>query len=379
MKTLIIFILALITITLGCERMPSLPPDTQAPAPEITIGVHVPLTGTWGEVYGLPMKRGFELARKEINASSLLQGLHLSFITIDDQSTPDGATRAVQELVDHGVPAIVGLGISSHLVEAAPIAQANGVIAFSSLSSAAGLSQIGDFVFRTPLALDRLIPPSIAVTHEKLSYQTAALIYDAIDVYSTSSNVEIDKALTANGVEILTTQTFQTGDTDFTEQLEAIKTLAPDVIFVSGLSAEIVEILIEGHDLDIPDTVDIIVPEMSADEMRKAGSAAEGVITILSWSDLTDTPGNSDFIASYQSEYGIAPEPWAAQSYATVYILVNAITEARSTAPAAIRDALAATQDFPTILGNFSFDPNGEAIYDPIVLRVSDGELHLFE
>ena len=86
MKTLIIFILALITITLGCERMPSLPPDTQAPAPEITIGVHVPLTGTWGEVYGLPMKRGFELARKEINASSLLQGLHLSFITIDDQS-----------------------------------------------------------------------------------------------------------------------------------------------------------------------------------------------------------------------------------------------------------------------------------------------------
>ena len=250
MKTLIIFILALITITLGCERMPSLPPDTQAPAPEITIGVHVPLTGTWGEVYGLPMKRGFELARKEINASSLLQGLHLSFITIDDQSTPDGATRAVQELVDHGVPAIVGLGISSHLVEAAPIAQANGVIAFSSLSSAAGLSQIGDFVFRTPLALDRLIPPSIAVTHEKLSYQTAALIYDAIDVYSTSSNVEIDKALTANGVEILTTQTFQTGDTDFTEQLEAIKTLAPDVIFVSGLSAEIVEILIEGHDLE---------------------------------------------------------------------------------------------------------------------------------
>ena len=378
MKTLIIFILALFTMTLGCERMPSLPPDAQAPAPEISIGVHVPLTGTWSEVYGLPMRRGFELARKEINATNLL-GLHLSFITIDDQSTVDGATHAVQELVDQGVPAIVGLGISTHLVEAAPIAQANGVIAFSSLSSAAGLSQIGDFVFRTPLALDRLIPPSIAVTHEKLSYQTAALIYDAIDVYSTSSNVEIDKALTANGVEILTTQTFQTGDTDFTEQLEAIKTLAPDVVFISGLSAEIVEILIQGHARGIEDTADIIVPEMSEDEVQKAGSAAEGVITLLSWSDLLDTPGNADFIASYQSEYGMDPEPWAAQSYATLYILTNAIITARSTSSTAIRDALAATQAFPTILGNFSFDPNGEAIYDPIVLRVTDGALHLFE
>ena len=46
---------------------------------------------------------------------------------------------------------------------------------------------------------------------------------------------------------------------------------------------------------------------------------------------------------------------------------------------AAIRDALAQTMDFPTILGNFSFDPDGEAVYDPIVFIVKDGELQLFE
>jgi ABC-type branched-subunit amino acid transport system substrate-binding protein len=45
----------------------------------------------------------------------------------------------------------------------------------------------------------------------------------------------------------------------------------------------------------------------------------------------------------------------------------------------AIRDALAQTMDFPTILGNFSFDPNGEAMYDPIVLIVKDGALQAFE
>ena len=45
----------------------------------------------------------------------------------------------------------------------------------------------------------------------------------------------------------------------------------------------------------------------------------------------------------------------------------------------AIRDALAMTMDFPTILGDFSFDPNGEAVYDPIILIVENGALQLFE
>jgi ABC-type branched-subunit amino acid transport system substrate-binding protein len=52
---------------------------------------------------------------------------------------------------------------------------------------------------------------------------------------------------------------------------------------------------------------------------------------------------------------------------------------AQSTDSAAIRDALAQTMDFPTILGNFSFDPDGDAVYDPIVFIVKDGELQLFE
>ena len=34
---------------------------------------------------------------------------------------------------------------------------------------------------------------------------------------------------------------------------------------------------------------------------------------------------------------------------------------------------------YPTILGNFSFDENGEALYDPIVLIVKDGELQFLE
>ena len=62
-----------------------------------------------------------------------------------------------------------------------------------------------------------------------------------------------------------------------------------------------------------------------------------------------------------------------------LHILANAMMKAQSVDSAAIRDALAMTMNLPTILGNFSFDPDGEAVYDPIVFMVKDGTLQLFE
>lgn len=129
--------------------------DTPMINGHVPIGVVVALTGKHAEPYGFPMQRGFELAREEINSRG---DVNLTFITVDDRSSVDGAKEAVRHLVDQGVSAIVGLAISTHLKEAAPIAQENKVIAFSSVSSAAGLSGIGDFIFRTSLAVNISVP-----------------------------------------------------------------------------------------------------------------------------------------------------------------------------------------------------------------------------
>ena len=75
----------------------------------------------------------------------------------------------------------------------------------------------------------------------------------------------------------------------------------------------------------------------------------------------------------------LSPNPWAAQSYATLHILAAAMVEAQSTDAAAIRNALANTMDFETILGQFSFDEVGDAVYDPQILIVKDGEFAVFE
>ena len=343
---------------------------------EIPIGVAVALTGPFAEPYGLPMQRGFELAREEIN---MLTDANITFVTVDAQSTVEGGVEAVQQLVDQGVPAIVGIGISTHLKEAFPIAQDNGVVAFSSISAAAGLSSLGDYIFRAGLATNLVNPSGVMITHEKLGYKKVALIYDAADAYSTSSNEEIAKALEAGGVEILTQETFQTGDTDFSTQLTNIMDMAPDALFIAALSQEMTEIIIQGRAVGIPDAVHFIVPDLTRDEVQKVGAAAEGAIAFRNWSRTSNIPGNQAFVQNYRAKYGIEPELWAAQSYATLYILANAIAHAQSTDSAAIRDALAQTMDFPTILGDFSFDPNGEAMYDPIVLMVKDGEFQAFE
>jgi len=377
--TSILAIIALAVGFVGCERMAPMMPDEMPEMmdQDITIGVVVSLTGKDAQPYGLPMKRGFIMARDEINNAMYGSG-SIKFILEDDKSSEEGAIAAVQRLVDRNVSAIVGIAISDYLEDAFPVAQDAGVVAFSSVSSAAGLSSIGDFVFRTGLAVDIVNPSGVMLTHEQLGYKKVALIYDAADTYSVSSNGELKTALEANGVTILTEQTFKTKDIDFRTQLTSIKDMKPDALFISALSVEMTQVIIQAGELDIPDTVQLIVPDLTAAEIQQAGAAAEGAIAFSGWTSLSNIPGNQDFIKKYQAKYGIDAEPWAAQSYATLNILAAAIGKAQSADSAAIRDALAQTMDFPTILGPFSFDPNGEAVYDPIVLMVKNGELQLF-
>ena len=371
----------------SCERIrsripdPEMPPMEEIPPAEITIGIAVALTGGNAEPYGIPMQEGLELARKEIN---MLGGPNITFITEDTLSNVEGAKAAVQTLVDQGVPAIVGIGISTHLEQAFPIAQDAGVIAFSPISSAAGLSSLGDYIFRTGLAVNRLTPVGLQTTQAELGYTKVATIYDAADAFATSNNEVIVKALEANNVEILTQETFQTDDTDFAAQLTNIMNLAPqpEALFVSALSTEMVEVIKQGRAIGIPDSVHFIVPDLTIKEVQAAGDAAEGAITISGWSAGSDAPGNQAFVQNYQALYGAEPLPWAAQAYATLHILANAMMNAQATDAAAIRDALAMTMDFDTILGKFSFDPNGEAMYDRVTERVvhivKDGQLQPF-
>jgi branched-chain amino acid transport system substrate-binding protein len=352
-------------------------PQIEGFSGEISIGLVNPATGRLASV-GLEMENGFELALEEIN-NSQFDNTKFKFITEDDQSTVEGAVEAFNKLISQDrVSVILGPASSSATEEAFPIAQQNGVVAISATSAARSLSAIGDFVFRTILTTHVLITSGIEVTQARLRYQSAAIIHDETDLFSADGAEVMKEALTANGVNILTTQTFQSGGIDFSAQLTRIKDFNPDVIFVSALPPDKPEILIQARQLGIPDSVSFIINTLTTADVQSAGDAAEGTIAFTSWDKTANTPGNQTFIQNYRAKYGIEPNIWAAQSYATVYILAKAISGAQSTNATEIRDALAGISEFDTILGKFSFDVVGDAVYDPRILVVKDGELEVF-
>ena len=372
--------LAVIALIVGFSTYAQMTPQMERLNGEIPIGVVLPLTGALAAPYGLPMQRGFELAREEINNSGQLGDAKITFITEDDRGTVEDAVEAYNKLIHQdGVFVILGPANSSQVREAFPIAQQNRVVAISSLSSASGLSAIGDFNFRISLTTDVLVPTGIQITQEKLRYTKVATIYDDTDLYSTDSNKVVREALTANGVEILTTETYQTGEIDFSTQLTRIKETSPDAIFISALAPEMIEIMIQGRQLRIPTSVPFIVPDLTGDEVAAVGDAAEGAIAFTSWTSTADIPGNQAFVQNYRAQYGAEPNPWAAQSYAALYILAEAIANAQSADATAIRDALANIENFDTVLGEFSFNALGDAVYDLMVLIVQNGNFEVFE
>ncbi len=378
--TFIVAIAALIVGFSACERVSQITqpaiPEIEDKSGDILIGVVLPLTGHLAST-GQLMKQGLELALDEIN-NAQLGNTKLKLIIEDDTSTPEGAVAAFNKLIqEEGVSVILGPASSSATQAAFPVAQENQVVAISPTSGARGLSAIGDFVFRIPLATNIVALKGVEATYAKLDYQRVATMYDKTDLFSTDRNTALQEAFTANGIEVLTTEVFQSGDTDFSAQLAQIKALNPDAIFVSALPPEKPGILIQAHELGI--SVPIIVSSLTSVEVQAAGAAAEDAITFIGWLSTDDTPGNQAFVQSYSETFGMEPNVFATASYASVYILAEAIKNAESTDSLSIRDALANIRDFDTVLGKFSFNADGDAVYEPKALIVKDGMLQPFE
>ena len=378
----LLFALAVLIIGLSaCDRVSKVVqpdmPQMREPSSEISIGVVLPLTGRFVDSFSTPVSQGFELALNEINTKHAGR-LKLTLVVADDQSTVEGAVAAFTKLSQRDdISVILGPSTSSQTRETFPIAQENQVVAISPTSSARGLSALGDFVFRISLTSGVLVPSGIAATHAKLGYQTAATIYDEVDDFSTDGDKAVREALAANGIEVLITETIQSGDTDFSEQLTRIKKANPDIIFFSSLPPEKSGMLIQAKALDI--TAPFVLRTLTIGDVEAAGEAAEGVMTFIGWSDKIDTPANQAFLENYRATYNSEPNNYAARAYTTIYVLAEAITQAQSTDSTAIRDALANISDLDTIFGKFSFDTNGDAVYKSRILIVEDGDLKIFE
>lgn len=367
----------------ACDELVSILSDSnegQIPD-EIPVGIVLPMSGKYVSSPDDPLiqryRNGFLMAQAEINAA---QRTPLRFIIEDDKSTIEGAIEAFNKLIhEDGVVAILGPASSTQVEVAFPVAEENRIVAIGASSAAQGLSAIGDYVFRVNQPVDKLIPRGVRLTHERLGYRRVAKFVTSDDVYSESADTIFAESLDALGVEVLSTETAPLGADDYTEQLARIKALNPDAIFVTAQPVDIPEIMVQARQIGIDASVPIIVALLSSTEVEKAGDAAEGIITFSPWSIKAETPGNEAFVRDFRAKYDLEPNLFSALAYTSVYLLADAISNAGSTESDAIRDALADTKDFDTVLGRFSFDAVGDPVYDPVMLIVRDGGFEPFE
>lgn len=364
----------------GCEYASEIfypdSPQMEESDAQVNIGLVLPLTGRLELSFGRHIENALELAKNEIN-STQLAGTQLNFIVEDSQSTVEGAVAAYNKLIhEMGVSVILGPVTSSAAKQTFPIAGENKVVAISPTSAARDLSAISDYVFRIALTTDVLVPYGVAATHEQHNYEKVATLYDESDTFSTDADQALQETFNSLSIDVVAIETFMGGEVSFLDQLGRIMALEPDAIFVSSLPPEKSIILSEASELGI--TVPIILRTLTADDIASAGEAAEGAITYVGWGSAVDTAENRTFIEHYTTEYGFAPNNYAARSYAALYVLAEAIRNASVNDADSIRDSLSIISDLDTVVGKFSFDVNGDALYEPKVLIVRDGKLELF-
>ena len=344
---------------------------------EIPIGFVFSQTGA-GAPYGPSQKNAAELAIEEINASGMLGEATIRGIFEDDASKPEQAIQVFTRLITQDqVVAIIGPTLSNSAKSSDPVAQENQTVVLGVSNTAAGIVEIGDYVFRNSLPESAVIPNTVAVVKQKLGLTKVALMYGNDDAFTKAGYDVFQQALTAEGIELLTTETFAKGDTDFNPQLTKIQGYAPDALVVSALAEEAAGIISQARQLGL--TVPIIggngfnSPKLA----ELSGEAAEGVISGAAWFVGAENERNQAFVQAYNARYGANPDQFAAQAYDGVYLIATAIKNAGSTDRTAIRDALDKVSGFEGVLGTFSFE-NREPRHTPIVQVVQGGTFALY-
>ncbi len=348
------------------------------------VGASFSLTGADGP-HGQAQRDAVLMAQDEINRSGMLAGWKLEIDAQDDAGDRTQAAGVFQKFFKDGAVAILGPTLSSSAFASDAEAVKAKVPVLGVSTTADGITAVGEYVFRDSLAEFQVAPNTIKVAKQKLNLKKAALAYASDDAFSKSGYDVFKKALADNGIEVTDTETFSVKDADFSTQLSKIKSAAPDAIVVSTVTSVGAGVVAQARKLGIPDAVRIIGGSgfNSPQVARLAGPAANGLVVGAAWIPSSPNPLSQKFVSDFKSRYNRDPDQFAAQAYAGMYILADAMKRANlSSDPSAdreaIRVALNQTKNLPTVLGDFSFTPERDANHPPVVQQLQDGKFVLF-
>ncbi|MEW6541503.1 MAG: ABC transporter substrate-binding protein [Bacillota bacterium] len=364
--TVILFSLSIIA---GCGGGQAPPP---AAAEEIKIGLIAPLTGDV-KTFGESVKNAFELAIEE--SGNKVGDFNIKYVIADDRNVATEAVNVADKLITQDkVSAIVGSVTSSCTIPISEVAQAAGVVVISPTATnpkvTVDAGNRKDFIFRACFIDPFQGTVAARFALDELGAKTAAVLFDQGNDYTIGLKDFFKEAFVAGGGTMLAEEAYAKTDTDFSAVLTRIAQLKPDILFLPDYYQKASLIGKQARDKGI---TAVFLGGDGWDSPDLDFAAMEGGYFTNHYSPEDPRPVVAEWVAKYTAKYGQTPDALATLAYDATNLLLAAIEKAGSKDPAAIRDAMAATDGFQAVSGSISFDENGNPIKSAAILQVKDG------
>ncbi len=331
----------------------------------IKIGVFEPQTGENGggglqEVYGIRYAN-------QVYPTVTVGGTEytIQLVEVDNKSDKTEAVTAAQKLVSDGVVGVLGSYGSGVSIAAGDIFAEAGIPAIGCSCTNPQVTSGNDWYFRVCF-LDPFQGTVMANYAIQNGYQTAAIITQLGDDYSSGLGSYFKTAFADLGGTVVAEEQFQTNQSDFKAILTNIKAANPDIIFAPSSITTAPLIIKQAREMGITAVIAAGDTWENATIIENAGESAEGVVLSTFYDEAA--PANDEaasFVEGFKAyltqigESDVIPAV-SALGYDAYITLLQAIKDADSVDPTAIRDALV-NVNVEGVTGAITFDANGDA------------------
>jgi branched-chain amino acid transport system substrate-binding protein len=345
----VVVLLALISLWVLAHSSP-------AHSEAVKVGIILPLTGKLGSV-GDMGRKSFVLAAQEINTRGGVNGKPLELYVADTAGNPRLARDAIQRLVLENQVAMVVGGVSSSVAWAAATSCQERKLPFLITTAAADkiTEQGWTYVFRLNAPSGEYSLAMEGFLKEVGEIRTVAILHENTLFGYDTAREWLDR-FRKLGFRISMKWGYDEGTTDFRPILTRIGDKGPDMIYMISRVKEAAMVMCQVQELGLSarlfagGTQDFLSPLFRSE----AGEAAEYVCSTALWTPSVPYPGARKFHEQFLQKHGVPPDYHAAQAYAAMHVIADAMGRAGSSDGSAVRQALSGT-DMMTVYGPVRF------------------------
>lgn len=303
----------------------------------------------------------------KINKEGGVLGKQIELIQLDNKSTAIGSMEAAIKAVRLNVSAVIGASWSSHSLAMADILQKNSIPMISNYSTNPDVTKKGNFIYRVCF-IDTFQSEAISMfAYNNLKAKKIVILENISSANSISLTKEVSRSFSKFGGEVLGILKYKIDASNFSELINKIKELNPDVVVATGKGFDSSLIIEQSKQMGL-DKI-FIGSDGWSKLMFQYTKNLDGNYFISHWHKDTENQ-ESKKIYPYLKHLGGG----AFLSYDALMVLVDAIKRANSSNPIEINKALSQTKNFKGSTGTITFDKNGDPLNKDSIIVTFKGD-----